>query len=53
MKEKLDLMATQSDYELALQLELIERTAEAAGELSHRTGARRGGAGSASICPVS
>lgn len=45
MKAKLGLMETQSDYELALQLELIERTTEAV--KSHD--ARRAGAN----CPVS
>lgn len=53
MKETLALIETQSDYQLALQLDLVERAADDAGDWSRMGGAGRGGAGGVHMCPVS
>ncbi|CBJ30972.1 conserved unknown protein [Ectocarpus siliculosus] len=53
MKEKLALMETQSDYELALQLDLMERARTDDGGWSQGGGGGRGAVVITPICPVS
>ncbi|CAM9444282.1 unnamed protein product [Ectocarpus sp. 4 AP-2014] len=53
MKEKLALMETQSDYELALQLDLMERVHTDERGWSQGGGGGRGAVVITPICPVS
>lgn len=51
IKEKYAMIETQLDYELALQLELMERTAD--GTHSYGGAGRRGGGTDGSACSIS